>query len=59
MQAYRVFTKRMAEFLTLRGFQYIRTVQDIHNPNFINWIFEDSEELRQTVNEYHKLQRGD
>ena len=54
MAEYRIFTKRMAEYLTLKGFQYLRTVQDIRNPNYLNWIFEDSKELRDAINNFHK-----
>lgn len=52
MKEYRVFTVRMAHYLTSKGFRFIRVVQDIKKPNFNNWIFEYSEELQAAIDEY-------
>ena len=48
----RIYTKSLAEYLTNKGFNYIRIVQDIKNPNFLNWIFKDTPELHSAIHEY-------
>lgn len=55
MSKYRVYTIRLARYLTEKGYRIIGTTQDLKNPDFINWFFEDTPELLQAVEEYlHK-----
>lgn len=49
---YRVYTIRLARYLTDKGFKIVRTTQDVKKPEFINWLFEDSEELQNAIAEY-------
>ena len=51
---YRVFTKKLAMHLTNLGFKFIRTAPDLWKPQFINWYFEDTPELRQAIMNYTK-----
>lgn len=55
MNEYRVYTIRLARHLTARGFRILRTVQDIKNPQYINWMFEYSNELVAAIDEYEKM----
>lgn len=50
----RIYTRSLAEYLTSKGFLYIRIVQDIKNPKFQNWIFEDTPELHEAIKEFKK-----
>ena len=52
MNEFRVYTMKLARYLTDKGFKYIRTSQDVKKPDFINWHFEDTPELRACVEEY-------
>lgn len=55
MNKYRVYTIKLARFLTDKGFRIIGTTQDVKNPAFMNWYFETTPELLQAVEEYlHK-----
>lgn len=47
-----IYTKNMALFLRNKGFKILRTVPDDNMPNFFNWIFEDTAELHDAINEY-------
>ena len=42
----------MALFLRNKGFKILKTVPDDNMPNFFNWIFEDTAELHDAINEY-------
>ena len=50
----RIYTLSLAEYLTSKGFNYIRKVQDINNPRYFNWIFEDTPQLHIAIHEYKK-----
>lgn len=54
MNEIRIYTKKLAEYLTERGFYSTRTVQSITNPKYKNWMFKDSPELRAILSEYRK-----
>ena len=47
-----IYTKNMALFLRNKGFKILKTVPDDNMPNFPNWIFEDTAELQDAINEY-------
>ena len=50
----RIYNRSLAEYLTSKGFFYLRIVQDIKNPKFQNWIFEDTPQLHEAIKEYKK-----
>lgn len=52
MNLYRVYTIRMCEYLTMRGFHYVSIVQDVKNPKYKNWLFEDTADLREAINQF-------
>ena len=52
MKTIRIYSKRLAEYLTARDFKILKVIQDISRPTFSNWIFEDTFELRETMREY-------
>ena len=52
MNEYRVFTLKMTTYLTERGFRYIKVVQDVKKPNYLNWIYEATPELMNAVAAY-------
>lgn len=52
MKIYRVYTIRMAHYLTDKGFVILRTSQDVKKPEFLNWYFADTPELRKAVKDY-------
>lgn len=52
MKEYRVYTIRMAHYLTDKGFKILRTSQDVKKPHFLNWYFENSAELQAAINDY-------
>lgn len=49
---FRVYTMKMARYLTLKGFTIIKTAQDLKKPELLNWFFEDTEELHKAIDEY-------
>lgn len=54
MKTKRIYKVGMANYLTERGFRIIQVVQDITNIHHLNWIFEDTPELREAITEYTK-----
>ena len=54
MRTKRIYKVGMANYLTERGFRIIQVVQDITNIYHLNWIFEDTPELREAITEYTK-----
>lgn len=52
MKKIRIYKRELAMYLTNEGFHYFYTVQDIKNPNYVNWIFEDTAELRTAIETY-------
>lgn len=59
MNEYRVFTLRLAEYLTSKGFKITRTVQDVKKPEFMNWFFDSTPELIAAIDEYLKNLHAD
>ena len=55
MNEYRIYTKRMAEYLTAKGFEILQIVPSVLNPKYKNWIFKDSPELQLAITEYTRL----
>lgn len=53
----RIYTKSLAQYLTSKGFNYIRIVQDINNPKYVNWIFESTPDLHKAIHEYTEKTR--
>jgi len=49
---YRVYSLKIATYLTNRGFTYVRQVPDLKKPNFNNWVFELTPELQAALDEY-------
>lgn len=54
MRTKRIYKVGMANYLTEHGFRIIKVVQDITNIQHLNWIFEDTPELREAITEYTK-----
>lgn len=52
MNEYRVYTIRMAHYLTAKGFKVKRTSQDVKKPEFLNWYFDATPELIAAIDEY-------
>lgn len=48
----RIYKLRFAIFLQERGFQVIDCVQDLQNPYYKNWYFEDTPALRKAMTDY-------
>lgn len=57
MKEIRIYSRRLAEYLTEKGFYYERIVQDVVHTKFKNWIFMDTPELRKAMSEYSKENR--
>lgn len=47
---------RLLEFLRNKGFLPIRTEPDIKNPRYNVWIFENSTDLLDTIDEFLEIQ---
>lgn len=52
MNEYRVYTLKLCRYLTERGFNYTRIVQDVKNATYYNWLFNETPELRVAIEEY-------
>lgn len=52
MKTKRIYKIGMANYLTERDFKIIKIVQDITDVNRVNWLFEDTPELREAITEY-------
>lgn len=57
MKTIRIYSKRLAEYLTARDFKILKVIQDISRPTFSNWIFKDTFELRETMREYSQKKK--
>lgn len=55
MRTIRIFTRRMALFIKSKGIEPINTVQDENKPHLLNWIFEDTPEVRNAMAEYSAI----
>jgi len=51
----RIYTLKLADYLTKKGFNYISIVQDLVRPGLKNWLFEDTPELELAIQEYKKM----
>jgi hypothetical protein len=49
---YEVYTQKCMAFLVSKGFVLQGLKPSLKNPKFNNFLFKDSEEIRQAVNEY-------
>lgn len=54
MKEFRVYTLKMTRYLTELGFRYKKVVQDVKNPQYMNWIFEGTPELFEAINNFKK-----
>jgi len=52
MKKIRIYKLRFAIFLQERGFHIVDCVQDLQNPYYKNWYFEDTPELRKAMTDY-------
>lgn len=57
MKTIRIYSRRLAEKITENGIEFIRVVPDVAHPKFVNWIFEDTPELRQEMEKYSEERR--
>lgn len=57
MKTIRIYSKRLAEYLTTRDFKILKVVQDVSKPNFFNWIFENTPELQEAMRDYFQLKK--
>lgn len=55
MKTVRIYTRRMALFIKSKGLNEIDIVPDEKKPNFSNWIFKDTKELRDAMAEYSAI----
>lgn len=51
VKVYRIYTKRVAYELRKRGFKFIRTEINKNFPQYLVYLFEDTEELREALRE--------
>ena len=49
---YIIKTQRMCVYLQNKGFKLIKSVRDRNNPKYFVYLFEDTQELRDTLNNY-------
>ena len=57
MKTIRIYSLRKKKKITEHGIEFIRVVPDVAHPKFVNWIFEDTPELRQEMEKYSKERR--
>lgn len=55
MNTVRIYTRRMALYIKSKGINEIGVAQDKKKPEFINWIFVDTPELREAMDEYKNI----
>ena len=44
---------RLLTFLQKKGFNYIASMEDKHNPKYFVWLFVDTPELREAIEDYY------
>lgn len=49
---------RLCSFLLNKGFKYERIDIDVNNPNRKVWLFKDSKELRDAIEEYYSFTKS-
>ena len=54
---YTIKTINMYNYLIHKGFTPIEIVPNIYIPNFVVWKFEDTKELRKTMEQYKKVNK--
>lgn len=55
MNTIKIYTRRMALFIKSKGVKTIYTVPDENKPQFLNWIFEDTTEVRNAMAEFSAI----
>lgn len=55
MNIIRIYTRRMMLFIKSKGIEPIDTVPDENKPKFLNWIFEDTIEVRNAMAEFSAI----
>lgn len=55
MKTIRIFTRRMMLFIKSKGIEPISTIQDENKPQLLNWIFEDTPDVRNAMTEYSAI----
>lgn len=55
MKTIRIYTRRMALFIKSKGIEPLGTVPDVNKPNFLNWIFEDTNKVRDAMAEFSAI----
>lgn len=55
MKTIRIYTRRMALFIKSKGIEPLGTVPDENKPNFLNWIFEDTNKVRDAMAEFSAI----
>lgn len=55
MKTIRIYTRRMMLFVKSKGIEPIDTVPDENKHQFLNWIFEDTIEIRNAMAEFSAI----
>ncbi len=55
MKTIRIYTRRMMLFVKSKGIEPIDTVPDENKPQFLNWIFKDTIEVRNAMAEFSAI----
>lgn len=55
MKTIRIYTRRMALFIQSKGIEPIGTVPDEKKSKFLNWIFEDTTDVRNAMAEFSAI----
>ena len=51
---YKIYTKKLAYELRVKGFKFIRTEVNENHPQFLVYVFENSNELQEALTQYTK-----
>lgn len=54
---FRVYSLRLANYLTKRGFSYNSMCQDVIRKERHNWLFTNTPELQKAINEFQPHKR--
>lgn len=55
MNTIQIYTRRMALFIQSKGIKPVGTVPDENKPEFLNWLFENTPEVRDAMAEYSAI----
>ena len=58
-QTYRIYTRWLAVALRKRGFKILKTDINEYHPEYTVWIFENNEQLQQTISELTQSRKRD